>query len=255
MGLGDIEDQKDTPLTGQILTEAERRIQERSAQNTPQSKRNLAERLNRVVYWLSKHWVTLFSGLVSLYLAGAVLAPVFMHLGLTNIARILYAFYAPSCHQYPFRSWFLFGPHFAYPLKEPIAVFKMNELSSFIGNADMGYKMALCERDVAIYGMIVIGGLIYAVIRRKRRISPLPLWAYFVFGMMPMMLDGGVQWISYFLWTLFPALIQQPFETIPLLRTITGGLFGLSAIAVTYPYFNEYFQGINETLRVKFGWR
>ncbi len=32
----------------------------------------------------------------------------------------------------------------------------------FLGNEQMGYKMALCERDIGIYGFVLIGGLIFS---------------------------------------------------------------------------------------------
>ena len=69
-----------------------------------------------------------------------------------------------------------------------------------------------------------------------------------------MMLDGGIQWLSYFVWAIFPGYLSQPFETIPLMRALTGGLFGWGVVAVTYSHIDEYFQEIHQTLKTKFGW-
>jgi len=234
-----------------ILAEAQRRIDERAAPERPSGPPPaLAERLTRAVHRLARHWLAIFNTLAGLYIGGALLPPVLIKLGRTGIANALYAFYSLMCHQYPFRSWFLFGQRFAYPLTESIPVLEMNALRHFVGDPVTGYKMALCQRDIAIYGVIFLAGLGYALVRKKRDMRPWPLWAYFVFGIMPMMLDGGIQWISYLAWTPLH-LIPQPFETIPLMRTLTGALFGFGVVATAYPYMNEYFADVAETVQRK----
>ncbi|HOT91984.1 MAG TPA: DUF2085 domain-containing protein [Anaerolineae bacterium] len=239
------------PSTEAILNEAQRRIQERMQQEIPPGQRTLVEKLNRFVFWLARHWLALFNTLTALFLGGAILAPVFFKIGMPTLANMLYAAYRPLCHQYPFRSWFLFGPQLAYPLTTPISVIEMNALRLFTGDAATGYKVALCQRDVAIYGCLLLGGLAYAGLRRKQEIPPWPMWRYFIFGIMPMMLDGGIQWLSYVAWVLFPGLIPVPFETTPLMRTLTGALFGLGLVATAYPYLNEYFEDVYHTLERK----
>jgi uncharacterized membrane protein len=253
MGSGHISNDR-KPSANEILEEAQRRIDTRQQKPIPPRQRQAAVDANRAVFWLSQHWLAVFNIAVGLFFGGAILAPVLMHLGLTRIAKLFYAFYDPFCHQYTFRSWFLYGKAFAHPLTEPISILKMSEQTHVIGDASMGYKMALCQRDMAIYGIMLLTGLLFGILRRKQTIRPLPMWLYFVFGIMPMMLDGGIQWMSYFVWTLFPAFLSQPFETIPLLRTLTGGLFGWGVAAVTYPQIDEYFQEIHQNLKMKFEW-
>src|SRR5690606_26317929 len=46
----------------------------------------------------------------------------------------------------------------------------------FFGDPRMGYKMALCERDVAIYMTMFVGGLIYSIPAVRRRLRPVPIW-------------------------------------------------------------------------------
>ncbi len=167
------------------------------------------------------------------------------------MAHVLYTFYSFFCHQYPFRSWFLFGPRFSYRLLEPIPVIQMNAMRSFIGDPSMGYKVALCQRDVAIYGAVFLGGLVFAFLRKWYDVPPLPGWAYVVLGIIPMLLDGGTQWVSYFVWTFAPNLLPRPFETYPLMRTITGALFGLGSVAVIYPNFDRYFKENSRLLAEK----
>jgi len=250
MESGDIDNR--TPGAEDILSEAQRRIQERMQQEIPPGQRALVDKLNRFVFWLARHWLAVFNTLTGIFLGGAILPPVFMKIGMSKAAHLLYAVYAPLCHQYPFRSWFLFGPQFAYPLTNPVHVAEMNRLQTFIGDAHIGYKVALCQRDVAIYGCMLLAGLLYSVLRTRKRVQPWSMWQYFAFGILPMMLDGGIQWISYLAWVIFPGLIQTPFETTPLMRTITGALFGLGLIVTAYPYLNEYFEDVHRVLKQKF---
>lgn len=262
MGAGDLEnDVRDadrpaetTPTAKDIVAEARRRVADHDLQPPKKPNPDTARRLNRGVYWLANHWVGLLNVVILLYVGGAVIAPVLMHLGTEGVGRALYAFYRPFCHQYPFRSWFLHGDAFVHPLHEPVSLVEMNELGRFLGSPEVGYKMALCQRDIAIYGMMFVAGVVYGLVRKRVKVPPLPLWLYFVFGVMPMMLDGGVQWISYALWQFIPGLLDQPFETIPAMRALTGSLFGLGVIAVGYPYLAEYFDDVLTTLQEKYGW-
>jgi hypothetical protein len=64
-----------------------------------------------------------------------------------------------------------------------------------------------------------------------------------------MAIDGGLQFIS----PLIPAI--PPYESTPLLRVITGGLFGFGAIWLAYPYFELGMQDIRQELQRKFGWQ
>lgn len=255
MGSGHLDNEKRAPEpltsnTEAILAEARRRVQEHTQQPLPPGPRTLAERLTRFVYWLARHWLAVFNTLAGLYITGALLPPVLAKAGVTGPANLLYTLYSAVCHQYPFRSWFLFGSQFAYPLTAPIPVGEMNAMRHFIGNHVSGYKIALCQRDVAIYSIIFLTGLVYACVRTKKHWRAWPIWAYFVFGIAPMMLDGGIQWISYLAWKPLH-LIPQPFETIPLMRTITGALFGFGIVATAYPYMNDYFEDVKQTVQQK----
>ncbi len=234
-----------------IVSEAQRRLKAREiALSDEQELSPLARRIvaamQRGIYGFTKHWLAVFNVLAFLYVGGAVMAPVFMYLGYPALGHLLYRFYQPFCHQYPFRSWFLFGPQAYYPLEARLSVLEMNQRSAFVGNPMVGYKMAFCQRDFAIYGAIFLGGLLYAWLRRTEDLRALPIWAYIAVGIVPMGLDGSVQLLSYALWSL--DLIPQPYEATPLSRTITGALFGLGAVGAAYPYLEEFFQETRETL-------
>ncbi len=251
MGPGDLTDQP-TPPAEEVVAEAQRRWQARYSR--PPLQQRLLVALNRLVFWLSKHWAALFNTLIGLYLGGAVLAPVLMQVGLSAPAHRLYTFYGAFCHQYPFRSWFLFGKQVAYPLTTVIPLPEMAALRTFVGDPTTGYKIALCQRDVAIYGAMLLAGLLFAALRRVRRWPILPV-ELFLASMVPMLLDGGLQWLSYFVWWFIrPAWLPAPHETTSFLRTLTGAIFGVGSIAVAYPYLNDFFQDVHRLLAERYHW-
>jgi uncharacterized membrane protein len=245
---------EDGDRTADIVSEAQRRLKARETeiddgQELSPLARTIVRAMQRGIYEFTKHWLAMFNTLAFLYVGGAILAPVFMHLGYPSLGLLLYRFYQPFCHQYPFRSWFLFGPQAHYPLNERLSVLEMNQLSTFIGNPEVGYKMAFCQRDVAIYGAVFLGGIAYAWLRRVN-FRALSIWVYIAVGIVPMGLDGSLQLLSYALWSL--NFIPHPYEATPLSRTITGVLFGLGAVAAAYPYLEAFFQETREVLAQRY---
>jgi uncharacterized membrane protein len=114
----------------------------------------------------------------------------------------------------------------------------------FIGNETVGYKVALCERDVAIYGSIFIFGLIFSA--TGRRIKALPWYLWVLFGLVPIAFDGLSQILS-----------QPPFaflsyrESTPLLRIITGTLFGVTTAWFGYPMVEQTMADTREMMKNK----
>lgn len=215
-----------------------------SGEAISERKRARVARIDRAVLYLARHWLALLNLVIGLYVGMPFLAPVLMHFGATTPARWIYLAYRPLCHQAAFRSWFLFGEQAAYPRVvsgvpgvsyEEFTGLDGNDLVAarqYVGDARAGYKVAFCERDVAIYGGILIGGLIYALVRRRLR--PLPLLLWFVLGVIPIGLDGGIQLLSE-----LPFWPLAVYESTPLARTLTGAAFGLANVWMAYPYLEE----------------
>jgi uncharacterized membrane protein len=146
--------------------------------------------------WLSRHWLAVFNTFVGVFVVMPYLAPVFMRLGLTGIGDRIYFLYVILGHQLPQRSIFLFGPQLMYSLPEITAITRSLDplaLKQFIGNADLGWKVAYSDRLMAWYGSFWIASLVYAVIRR--RVRPLPFWGLILFSL-PMFVDGATHLIS-----------------------------------------------------------
>ena len=156
---------------------------------------------DRVMYWLSKHYLAFFNILLALYIGLPFLAPVFQKAGWITPAKVIYKIYSPLCHQFAFRSYFLFGEQAYYPRElagindaityetfAPDPLIDIDFARTFTGNETLGYKVALCERDIAIYGSILVFGLIFAISGRKlKRIH----WLIFgLVGILPIGLDG-----------------------------------------------------------------
>lgn len=210
---------------------------------------------DRVSFWISKHYLLMINLFVLLYVGLPTLAPVLMKAGALAPARALYAMYSPLCHQFGFRSFFLFGAQPYYPLAEaglsgvqtfeeasgiqglddPLSITRF-DARKFVGNETMGYKVALCERDVAIYSGMLFFGLLFGL--TKRRFPPLHWTLWLILGMGPIGLDGFSQLFSQFNLAWLEALLPYR-ESTPFLRVLTGAMFGISTAWFAYPYIEE----------------
>jgi uncharacterized membrane protein len=121
------------------------------------------------------------------------------------------------------------------------------EAEDFVGNETLGYKVALCQRDVAIHAAILVGGLVYALLRR-RGLGAMPLWLFILVGILPIGLDGGSQLVSL----LIPAFPDR--ESVWQLRTLTGALFGFSVVWLAFPYIQEGMDETRQILAARYGW-
>lgn len=243
--------------TEQVLAEVERRqIARRASKRT----NHVTMAADRLVFWFSKHWLAVFNAFAFLYVGLPILAPTLMHLGAQWPAKIIYTIYRPLCHQLPQRSFFLFGPQWTYKAAELAERLGTNiglgmETRALVGNEAIGYKTGLCQRDVAIYGAILLSGLAFGLLRRFWKIPSLPLWAYIGLGILPMLFDGGYQLISYIVPLFWPGAPITPHETTPTMRVITGALFGLATVWLSYPIVQETMKELHESLHKRFGWK
>ncbi len=206
------EDSAPEPTVEEILAEVERRRAARRAERA----HPLSQWASQVGQWFFRHWLAVLNLWWFLYVGVPFLAPVLMKMGAEGPARLVYLAYQPLCHQLPHRSWYLFGERPFYSMEELLRRGVAPELlvpHGYIGDAVLGYKVALCQRDTAIYGTIFLAGLAFALTRRRWR--PLPFWAYLLFGLVPVVLDGGIQFVSQILVLLFPTAGFVAVESTP----------------------------------------
>jgi len=212
-------------------------------------------------YWFSRRYMLVLNAIVLIFVGLPFLAPVMMRQGIEGPARVIYAIYSPLCHQLSFRSWFLFGEQAYYPreLAGVAGVLTYEELTRsenidinaarrFIGNEIVGYKVAFCQRDIAIYAGIFLFGVLFALTGRK--IPGLKWYFWVIIGLVPIGLDGVSQ---------LPSLAKNFFptwmlirESTPLLRTITGLLFGISTAWFMYPMIEETMLETRKVLAQKY---
>lgn len=248
-------------------------------------------RLNIWLLKAARNWVTIAAIVIGLYASLPIVTPALMALGLTGPGRVLYTLYSPFCHQFAFRSLFLFGDQVAYPRavtgtsERPFEAYAVSDPAflesytywyrfyndgqdpgtvtvddltagftpwlqfaarDFVGNAEMGYKMTLCARDVAIYGALFVGILIYRIPVVRRRLRPVPIWLYVLLGLGPIGLDGFSQLLSYPPFNLWP-----PRETLPIFRVVTGAFFGLMNAWLALPYIDQSMRETREAIEFK----
>ncbi|MBE3067345.1 MAG: DUF2085 domain-containing protein [Chloroflexi bacterium] len=229
------------------------------------SRTQTISKADKISYWISKHYLAIFNLFLILYIGIPFLAPIFKEAGWNTPAEVIYKIYRPLCHQWAFRSFFLFGEQAYYPhaaAKIP-AVLTFEQVSGitdltdpsrlqarvYEGNSLLGYKIALCERDVAIWGAMALFGVIYALTGRK---LPKLHWLIWVLvGLGPIGLDGFSQLFSQIPSTFIQSILPYR-ESTPLLRTLTGFLFGLTTAWFMFPLIEESMADTRRLLAKKF---
>jgi uncharacterized membrane protein len=238
--------------------------------------------VDRAVYWFSRHWLAVFNMLAFIYVGLPILAPVLMEAGAEGPARVIYTIYKPMCHQMAQRSFFLFGDQYAYPREvagtslRPIESYTsgIDEFNNappdnwpaffsaarrFLGNAQMGYKMALCERDIGIYGFILVFGLLFGLLRYRIKVRSLPIILFILIGLVPIAVDGFSQLFSYWVVPASGAAPTGFFATVanllplrestPFMRVFTGALFGFMLAWLAYPQVEKGMADTRDDLR------
>ncbi len=215
-------------------------------------RRNAVTTADRVSYWLSRHYLLLINAFLFLYVGLPFLAPTLKAVGADGPAEVIYKIYRPLCHQWAFRSWFLFGEQAYYPheaagiegvvsFEEATGISDANDPARiqarlFEGNPVMGYKVALCQRDTAIWGSMLLFGVLYALSGRR---IPQIHWMIWIFlGVAPPALDGLSQLLSQLPSDAIHAVLPYR-ESTPFLRSLTGFLFGWFTAWFMFPLFEE----------------
>lgn len=162
---------------------------------------------DKAILRFCRHWLLVMNSLTAILVAGAFLSPLLRAAGQSAAGESLFRAYSPICTQIPTHSFHLFG-----------------------------YQLALCERDLAIYGTTLLAGLAFALVRPGlRRLS---LWGAVLLAL-PMVVDGFTQMFG---WR----------ESNMPLRLLTGTLFGIAVVWLVFPYMDAEFRRIRELLERRF---
>ena len=240
------------------------RINDKAFQMNTSGSQNITG-ADRFSYWLSKHWLFIFNLFLLLYVGIPFLAPVFKKIGWNSSAAIIYKIYSPLCHQWAFRSFFLFGeqPYYPHTAANVPGVLTFEQVSGitdqtdpsriqarqFVGTPLLGYKVAFCERDIAIWGAMALFGIVFAI--TGRRIPQMHWIIWFIVGLLPIGLDGFSQLISQIPNQFIQSILPYR-ESTPFLRTFTGFLFGFSTAWFMFPLIEETMADTRRMLSKKF---
>lgn len=226
----------------------------------------------RLGYWLVRNWIVIFAVGMGIYVGLPFLAPLFMQLGWVGAARMIYWIYSFQCHQLPQRSFFLFGSQTMYSLEEIQAAGQNSVnplvLRQFIGNPQLGWKVAWSDRMVYMYSGTLIFALLWWSVRS--RIKPLPWWGLILF-LLPMFIDGSTHFLSDLaglgegfrysnIW-----LAEMTNNALPSsfyignalgsfnswTRLITGLMFGAGVVWFGFPYINDWFMDTAGFMRAR----
>jgi len=205
------------------------------------------------------HWFTIFGIIMGVVVALPFLAPIFMATGWSASGKAIYFIYSFLCHQLPERSYFLLGLKLTYSLAEIQAAWQNTTnpliLRQFIGNPEMGWKVAWSDRMVSMYTATWIFGILWWPFRH--RLKPLPWWGLALF-LLPMAVDGSSHFLSdlagigegfrdsnawlatltnnAFSFGFYVGDAWGSFNSI--MRLLTGILFGIGAVWFSFPYLD-----------------
>jgi uncharacterized membrane protein len=223
---------------------------------------------------LLKHWFVVFMVVYGAWVLTPFLAPLFMQMGWEGPGRAIYLFYSFFCHQLPERSLFLFGPRSMYTLEEIQSAWQNTAnpllLRQFIGNADMGWKVAWSDRMISFYTSLWLFAGAWWPMRRKAKPLSLPV---FLLLLLPMVLDGGThafsdfsgigqgfrdsnEWLAALTGSVFPARFYAgdalgSFNSWA--RLITGVLAGLALAWFAFPHLGRSQELSSELNRYDYG--
>ncbi|MCY4145467.1 MAG: DUF2085 domain-containing protein [Chloroflexi bacterium] len=230
--------------------------------------------VRQIALSVARHWLRIALTMLALYISLPWLAPTLARLGFAAAADAIYTLYSPFCHQFAFRSVFVYGEQPFYPRAAAgagFAPFEEFAVESAAFQAEYRYwsrrfggeNQPASADDLQVFSApqqlaarhfigdesfgyktslcardLAIYTLLFfggLVYRRYRwRIRPLPLWLFALAGLLPIGLDGGSQLLSYPPFELWPAR-----ESAPLLRVVTGGFFGLMCAWLGFPHIER----------------
>jgi len=151
--------------------------------------------------WLRHHWLGSVNTGLGVFIGLAVAAPIMRTVGLVGPSQAILSGYHLLCAQTPSHSFYI-----------------------------AGHQVCLCERCLAIYSSLLLGGLLLAILRRSNLRVPPMHWAWWALALLPMALDGGTQ---LFGWR----------ESNVYLRLLTGAIFGLATAWFALPQILDAAEG------------
>jgi uncharacterized membrane protein len=187
--------------------------------------RRVGRAATRLVIVAGRHWLAFVNLAFALILTVQLGAPWLMEHGQERLGRLIYLANYPLCHQLPERSFFIGGPRFWYTLSEMRFSAGSDIPLRWLGNSQLGFKVAVCERCMAINVAFLAFGLLFALVRSRLKGKGIP-WQVAVALIVPLAVDAGIQLVG---------LLESDW----IRRSITGALFSLAMVAFVYPVVDQ----------------
>lgn len=247
-------------------------------------------RVNRWLYWAAGRWLTISLITIGIFATLPFAAPTFMHLGWERAGNAVYLMYKPFCHQFGFRSFFLYGEQSVYPrantgtdlmsFEEAIEQTQPPEFEG-ISNlyADKAQRIdpetGETVLDIYDWGNLQLAArafvgnetMGYKVTVCERDMSIyLALW---VGGLLYAVFRQRIRPVPLWLWfwlglgpigidgfsqlLSYPPLSFWPIrETLPMFRVLTGATFGFMNAWLGFPYLELSFEDTRLEIEEKF---
>ena len=232
---------------------------------------------------IARRWLWIVMTLLGLYISLPWVAPVLAKVGLSGPANLIYTIYSPFCHQFAFRSPFLFGEQAFYPRSAARTGYKSFEeyaigapafLEQYVywsafyyGEAPSRTPSVETLEDFSVAQQFAarhfIGDETFGY---KTSLCARDLAIYsamFVGGLIYSRFRWRIKPLPFLLYIFvglgpialdgFSQLLSYPpfqlwpvRETEPIFRLVTGGLFGLTSAWLGFPHIERSMQDILE---------
>ncbi len=104
------------------------------------------------------------------------------------------------------------------------------------GSSYVGYKMPMCARDLGIYGAMLLGGILYPLVRNLKTKDVWPA-IFLIVAIIPLALDGTIQLVSEL------GFLPFTYESTNAIRLATGAIAGFVAAFYAIPILMGMFGG------------
>jgi uncharacterized membrane protein len=169
---------------------------------------------------------------------GLVIYTPYLALADAAAAEPLYSAFSLACHQKISRSQCVFEDGSIGDCTEQNGTFVLSDqkILSIEQDGILGFKFPVCSRDVGLYLFMLLSAFVYPFIFKmdnKRIFHP----AWLVIAILPLALDGGLQFLS----DVGIDLLGFPYESTNIVRMVTGAIAGIGITVFALPILNKMF--------------
>jgi uncharacterized membrane protein len=170
-------------------------ISQQHSYNVPRS--GIEDVMQNIGAFVLNYWALMITLVLGVIVGAALSVPLLTYAGLDSISKPIFYTLHLICAQIPSHSFYI-----------------------------LGHQLGMCARNMAIYGSMFAGGVIF--LASKKRLPGIPWW-FWVLLMLPMAYDGITQMFG---------LRESTWE----LRVLTGTLFGLGNMWFALPFIQKTLQ-------------